>query len=76
MRVIFGSRRMKKSAFKYLITTLLLIIFSSITFLPCFMAGLREQSNYSINKEKTEKEQCGRMFGQGSDLPMVLMGGA
>lgn len=47
---------MKKSTFKYLISTLLMIIFVSNTFLPCLTGNLREQNRYSINKDKMEKE--------------------
>lgn len=48
--------QMKKSAIKYLLATLLLLIFGCSTFLPCFTENVGEQNRYSINKEKAEKE--------------------
>ena len=47
---------MEKSIVKYLIATLLLVVFTCFTILPGFISRQEEQNHYSIDKEKTEKE--------------------
>jgi hypothetical protein len=45
---------MKKSAHKYLIASLMLVLFASVNFLANF-TDREKKSRYSIEKEKTEK---------------------
>jgi len=47
---------MKKLRPPYLIVTLLLVLFASSITLPYFVGRAKEQSRYSQDKEKTEKE--------------------
>ena len=47
---------MKKLRPPYLIVTLMLVLFASSITLPYFTGRAREQSRYSLDKEKTEKE--------------------
>ena len=47
---------MKKLRPPYLIVTLMLVLFASSISLPYFTGRAKEQSRYSLDKEKTEKE--------------------
>jgi hypothetical protein len=47
---------MKKYKPSYLIVTLMLVLFTSSITLPYFTDRAKEQSRYSLDKEKTEKE--------------------
>jgi hypothetical protein len=47
---------MKKLRTPYLIVTLMLVLFASSITLPYFTSRTKEQTRYSLEKEKTEKE--------------------
>jgi hypothetical protein len=47
---------MKKLRPPYLIVTLMLVLFAGNIILPWFASRAKEQSRYSLDKEKTEKE--------------------
>ena len=47
---------MKKLRPSYLIVTLMLVLFAGSVTLPYFTGRTKEQSRYSLDKEKTEKE--------------------
>jgi len=47
---------MKKLRPPYLIVALMLVLFAGIIILPCITGRAKEQSRYSLDKEKTEKE--------------------
>jgi len=47
---------MKKLRPPYLIVTLMLVLFASSISLPYFTGRTKEQSRYSLDKEKTEKD--------------------
>ena len=47
---------MKKLKPTYLIAAFMLVLFAGIIIMPCFTSRAKEQSRYSLDKEKTEKE--------------------